>query len=76
MSKVYATVLLLSIFTSFQTMASEDILLSNFKTKQIVRLKLWYDGLEIAQVDSQQNQGVSTFEVKEELSRVLDKYDN
>jgi hypothetical protein len=76
MSKFYSLVAILAISFSAQSYANDDLLMSNFKTKQIVRLKLWYEGLENAPEETQQNQELSSPELKEELSRVIDRFES
>ena len=75
MTKFFALVVCLSTFLFSSTVFANDALLGNvLKTKQIVRLKLWYDGIEASQ-KNEQNQEVKKAKVNEELDRVLQKVD-
>lgn len=75
MTKFFALVVCLSTLLFSSTVFANDALLGNvLKTKQIVRLKLWYDGIEASQ-KNEQNQEVKKAKVNEELDRVLQKVD-
>lgn len=76
MSKLFALVVVLniSVFSSVCFAADTSNLLS-FQTKDIVRMKLWYEGLDNLE-KTQENQDVEK-EVKlsEGLRRAIDKFD-
>lgn len=75
MTKFFALVVCLSTFLfSGSSFANDDLLGNVLKTKQIVRLKLWYEGIDQAK-SNEKNQEVSSSKVNEELSRVLQKVD-
>lgn len=76
MIKIYALVVCLGTFMFMSVSHADDSLLSNIlKTKQIVRMKLWYDGIEQAKSEPSQNQEVKAIVIKEELNRALNKVD-
>lgn len=76
MTKIFAVVVCLSTFMFSSVSHANQSLLGNvLKTKQIVRMKLWYEGIDQAKVDTEQNQGVKRIEIKEELDRALNKVD-
>lgn len=68
-----AVVTLITLSASGAALANDGLLAFNLKTKQIVRMKLWYEGLESNQDKTQQNQEVDQVEMSEELERALDK---
>lgn len=76
MTKFFALVVCLSTFMLASVAHANDGLLGNIlKTKQIVRMKLWYEGVDQTQLNSEQNQDVKQIEIKEELDRALNKVD-
>ena len=76
MTKFFALVICLSTFLFASVSHANESLLGNIlKTKQIVRMKLWYEGIDQAKVETEQNQDVNRVEIKEELGRALNKVD-
>ena len=76
MTKFFALVVCLSTFMLSSIAHANDGLLGNIlKTKQIVRMKLWYEGIDQAKAETAQNQDVQAIEIKEELDRALNKVD-
>ena len=77
MTKLFATVTSLCILSmSTSSFANDDLLALNLKTKEIVRLKLWYDGIPQLAQQKQQNLAPSHKPLAEELSRVIDKFED
>ena len=68
-----AVVTLITLSVSESALANDALLAFNLKTKQIVRMKLWYEGLDSIQEKTQQNQDVKQIKMSEELERALDK---
>lgn len=76
MTKFFALVVCLSTFMLSSIAHANDGLLGNIlKTKQIVRMKLWYEGIDQAKVESAQGKEIQPVEIKEELNRALNKVD-
>ena len=76
MTKFFALVICLCTFMLASVVHANESLLSNvLKTKQVVRMKLWYEGIDQAKATAQQNQDVKAVEMKEELDRALNKFD-
>lgn len=76
MSKIFAVVVCLSTFMFGSIAHANDGLLGNIlKTKQIVRMKLWYEGIDQAKAETDKGQEPQAIEIKEELDRALNKVD-
>jgi len=74
MFKVFTLVVLLF---SFQAIAQDEALAMGMKTKEIVRLKLWYEGLEIGEPQEIKDEADTAAQpqMNEQLARPLSSID-
>lgn len=74
MFKILTAGLIFISFSSVWAMDGIDLNI-NLSVKNIVRSKLWYEGINIKSQQPAKHSGLAEIQYPEELSVVLDKYD-
>lgn len=74
MTKFLSVVIsLITLMLAGSSFADDGMLGFSMKTKQIVRMKLWYEGLSEPQEQTKQDQESKGPKISEELNRALNK---